>query len=154
MGEDHFKWITFCIELAKNAREQDEVPVGAILVNSDQIIGQGYNCRESVGRTVAHAEIMALEDYSRSSGKWRVDPGTSLYVTCEPCLMCTGALLWARVENIYFGCPDPKQAGIGRVLTMIKNGTFDHRFSTVSGGILKETCAALLSDYFLMKRKK
>jgi len=142
------------LEVAHLAERADEVPVGAVLVAAGEIIGTGYNRRHTTGRTVAHAEILALEDYSQRASKWRVGPGVSLFVTAEPCLMCTGALLWARVENIYFGCPDPRQAGILRIHSLIEEGVFDHRFAEIRGGIMAESCAALLTEYFRMKRRR
>lgn len=138
--------------LAQRAKELNEVPVGALLVCRDTTIGQGFNRRETSARTAAHAEMEALEDYSRSTGQWRLPPGTSVFVTVEPCLMCTGALLWSRADNIYYGCEDPKNAGIRSVHPLIAEGRFDHRFKQVTGGILGESCALLLSEYFKKKR--
>ena len=140
------------IELAKEAAIADEVPVGALLICDDRIIGQGRNSREETHRTVAHAEVMALEDYSRKTGEWRLPPETMLMVTTEPCLMCTGALLWARVTHLYFGCSDPRNAGIFRLIHLIEAGTYDHRFKTLQGGILSRQCGQLMSAYFQAKR--
>jgi tRNA(adenine34) deaminase len=141
------------VALAEETMARGEVPVGAVLVAEDQILSEGANLRETTGRTVAHAEIVALESYSRSSRSWRVPPGSSLYVTAEPCLMCTGALLWARVERIYFGCLDPKNAGLTRVYPLIAEGVYDHRFQEVRGEISAEICGGLLSRYFRAKRE-
>ena len=146
-------WMSQAYELACSAERRDEVPVGALLVLNGEIIGIGANCRERTHRTSAHAEISAIEDYSQRQGQWRVPPGTSLFVTTEPCLMCTGALLWARVDNIYYGCSDPRSAGLERVLPLVRNGIYDHRFREVRGGILAERCSKLISSYFRRKRK-
>jgi len=147
------KWMQSAFELALQAAEKDEVPVGAILVCNDEIIGAGANARESKAKTVAHAEIQALEDYNQRVSSWRLPADSSLYVTVEPCLMCTGALLWARVTNIYFGCADTKDAGLRRVLPLVEDGTLDHRFSKIEGGVLEEQCSKLMSGYFASKRK-
>jgi tRNA(adenine34) deaminase len=148
------QWMAQAYELAHNAAERDEVPVGAILVRDGEIIGVGANRREAQNRVAAHAEIVALEDYSRRTSEWRIFPGATLFVTAEPCLMCTGALLWARVDRIYYGCSDPKKAGIERVLPLIQAGTYDHRFIEVKGGILAERCSHLMSSYFRRKRRR
>jgi tRNA(adenine34) deaminase len=141
------------LELARLAGERDEVPVGALLVCEGEVLARGSNDRERSGRAVAHAEIEALDEYSAQTGQWRVPPGTSLIVTVEPCLMCTGALLWARVENIYYGCADPRRAGLQTVLPLIEAGRFDHRFKRVEGGLLEERSAALMKEFFRRKRE-
>ena len=148
------QWMNHAYELALGAAARDEVPVGAILVHEGEVVGMGANHRERDQRTVAHAEIMALEDYSRRHKRWRVPPGTVLYVTVEPCLMCTGALLWARVDEVVYGCSDPKNAGLQRILPLIRAGVYDHRFAEVKGGILGARCSQLLSGYFRRKRRE
>ena len=145
-------WMGQACELALQAGQKDEVPVGAILVVDNAIVGTGANRREETRRTVAHAEIVALEDYSQRFSEWRFLPGASLFVTAEPCLMCTGALLWARVENIYFGCSDPRDAALRRLWPLVQSGTFDHRFAEVEGGLLADRCGELLRSYFRQKR--
>jgi tRNA(adenine34) deaminase len=152
MQAKHEDWMAAAVAMAEKAIALDEVPVGAVLVAHDEIIGRGFNLRESSQRVVAHAEIVALESVSLATGSWRLPSGTSLYVTAEPCLMCTGALLWARVDNIYFGCLDPKNAGLTRVSSLIAEGIYDHRFQEVQGEISAEVCGQLLSQYFRAKR--
>jgi len=149
----HEHWMNQALELARAAGREDEVPVGALLVLDGEVIGLGANARERTRRTVAHAEIMALEDFGRRTGEWRLPVGAALYVTAEPCLMCTGSLLWARVSHLFYGCSDPRKAGLGVVLANVDAGTFDHRFQTVQGGILGETCGELMSEYFRRKRQ-
>lgn len=141
------------LRLAKECGERGEVPVGAILVCDGKVIGQGANDRERSGRTVAHAEIVALEDYTRQTGQWRLPLKTSLIVTVEPCVMCTGALIWARAAQIFYGCADPKGAGIRSLLPLIEAGTFDHRFEKVEGGIEEQAAAELMKDFFRKKRQ-
>lgn len=147
-------FIDLAIDLARQAENLDEVPVGAVLVHENKVIAQGFNLRESSGRTVAHAEIMAIEDYNKTSGQWRLPKETSLYVTVEPCLMCTGALLSARVDRIFYGAKDPKGAGLSRFDSIISAGLFDHRFLEVYSDIAGERCAQLMSNYFKRKRAK
>ncbi len=141
------------LKLAEACAQCGEVPVGAVLVCEGKVIGRGANSRERSGRTVSHAEIMALEDYTAQTGQWRVPVNTSLFVTAEPCLMCTGALIWARVSEIYYGCEDPKGAGLRTLLPLIEAGTYDHRFKSVTGGIEKEAAANLLKDFFKKQRQ-
>ncbi len=150
---NHEHWMNQALELAAAAEREDEVPVGAILVRENEVIGLGANSRERTHRTVAHAEIVALEDFSRRTREWRLPPGTTLYVTAEPCLMCTGALLWARASHLYFGCSDPRKAGLQSLLESIEEGIFDHRFEVIQGGILEKECGSLLSQYFRRKRQ-
>ena len=145
-------FIRLALELAKKGLQKDEVPIGAVLVHAGEVIGEGYNCREKSGKTTGHAEIEALEDYNRRTGQWRLPHGTSLFVTVEPCMMCTGALLSARVSKIFYGAPDPKGAGLSLFQPLIDSGTFDHRFEEVVGGVLGEECSQLISSYFQQKR--
>ncbi|NBX83283.1 nucleoside deaminase [bacterium] len=142
------------LSLAEEARVLDEVPIGAVLVHEGRVIGKGHNLRETSGRTTAHAEIQALEDYNQRTKEWRLPAGTSLFVTIEPCMMCTGALLWARLDNLYFGAPDPKGAGLSLFTNLIQQGLFDHKLSEMQGGVLRESCSGLLSSYFKNKRSR
>lgn len=142
------------LELAQAAGQRGEVPVGAVLVHEGRVIGKGSNRREELGRATAHAEILALEDYSRQTGQWRLPPGTSLYVTVEPCMMCTGALLWSRLAEVFYGCADPKQAGLRTLLPLIQGGAMDHRFDKIAGGIEEERCAELMREFFRGRREQ
>lgn len=149
---EHDEWMELALAEARRAAAGDEVPIGAVLVHEGQVIGRGYNRREHSGRTCGHAEILALEDFNQNFGQWRLPPRTSLYVTAEPCLMCTGALIWGRVDRIFFGCPDPKDAGLRSLLGRIDAGDFDHRFEQVVGGIGRLASASLLRSFFQDKR--
>lgn len=145
-------WMNQAIELAKQAALQDEVPVGAILVHGGKVIGSGFNRREQKQLACAHAEIEALTDFSSQQKTWRLPSDTYLYVTAEPCLMCTGALLWARLDHLVYGCSDPKNAGLGVVIKEIESGRFDHRFASVTDNVLETQCAGLLKAFFKKKR--
>lgn len=140
------------IALAKDAEKKDEVPVGAVLVHDGRILSSGFNTREHSGRTLGHAELNALEDFNRAHKSWRLPEDTSLFVTVEPCLMCTGAMLSARLAHLYFGASDTRNAGLSRVLPLIESGVFDHRFTTASGGTRSGECGELMSRYFQSKR--
>lgn len=148
----HESWMHFALDLAVRAEMIDEVPVGAVLVHEDRVLASGFNRRETDRRVVAHAEIMALEQFNRTQHSWRLPEGTSLYVTTEPCLMCTGALLEARVDNIYYGCSDTKGAGLSTVLPLIQQGRFDHRPRQIVGGILEDVTSQALSSFFTRRR--
>ena len=145
-------WMEEAILQAEQALKHDEVPIGAVLVNGGQIIGAGYNVRESLSKTTGHAEIQALESFNQKARSWRLPPGTSLFVTAEPCLMCTGALLAGRISHIYFGCSDTRGAGLSHIQPFIAAGKYDHQPQTITGGVLRERCASLLSNYFKSKR--
>lgn len=152
MNLSHAENMKLAVELARAAEALDEVPIGALLIHEGNVIGKGYNLREKTGRTTAHAEIQALEDYNQQTQEWRLPTGTSLYVTAEPCLMCTGALLWSRLDHLFYGAYDPKGAGLRNFLPMIEQGLFDHRFKEVEGDILGDLCGSILSQYFKKKR--
>ncbi|MCB0418904.1 MAG: nucleoside deaminase, partial [Bdellovibrionales bacterium] len=148
-------WMKQAYALAEEAASlYGEVPVAALLVRGDQIVGRGTNERLRSERTASHAEIVALEDYNLRFGRWRCEPGTSLVVTTEPCLMCTGALLWARVDHLYFGCEDPRGAGLLRIQPLISEGVYDHRFCSIHGGVLGEECSAMMRSFFSRMRAR
>ena len=136
---------------AQKAFEEDEVPVGAVVVYKDRIISRAYNQVERLKDPTAHAEMLALTSATNYVGsKWLL--GASLYVTIEPCSMCVGALVLARPKNIYFGAKDPKTGACGSVLNIVKNKKLNHHLE-VKGGILKEQCALLLKEFFKKKRR-
>lgn len=147
------KMMALALDLARQAEAHDEIPIGAVLVQGDRILAQGCNRREETHRTCGHAEIEALEKYNAAERSWRLPPHTTLYVTLEPCLMCTGALLWARLDHIVFGCADTKNAGLLKIQPWIEQGVFDHRFRSVRSGVQGEACGEILSDYFRKKRE-
>lgn len=138
------------LELARQALELDEVPVGAVVTVRGAVVGEGYNLRESAGNALAHAELRALETACRTVHGWRL-PDSVLYVTLEPCLMCGGALLGARVERVVYGAPDARGGAFGGLTDFAAlPGTFR---PTVTGGVREEECRALLAEYFRRKRE-
>jgi tRNA(adenine34) deaminase len=139
------------IELARAAMAADEVPVGCVVLDaSGRIIGRGHNRRESDGDPTAHAEIIALREAAVATGHWRLE-GCSAVVTLEPCPMCAGALVNARIARLVFGCADPK-AGAARTLFQIcDDPRLNHRLEVV-GGVLSDACAGLLQEFFRARR--
>ena len=139
------------LALAETAASYGEVPVGAIVVRDGEVIGRGYNRRESDGSAIAHAEILAIEEACRVVGSWRLG-GCTLYVTLEPCPMCTGAIVNARLDRVVFGVKDPAAGCCGSVLN-INRYPFAHAFDLESG-VCEKACAAILKDFFLQRRKE
>jgi tRNA(adenine34) deaminase len=136
---------------ANKAFEKDEVPVGAVVVYKDRIIARGHNFIESLKDPTAHAEMLALTAAANYLGsKWLSE--CCLYVTIEPCSMCAGALVLARVKNLFYGAKDPKTGACGSVVNIINHKKLNHRVKT-KGGILKEECGSLLTEFFRKKRK-
>lgn len=134
-----------CIQLADIAAENGDVPVGAVIVKSGEIIGEGINRREQRKNPVLHAEIEAIEAAAKTLGGWRLD-NCDLYVTLEPCPMCAGAIINARIKNVYFGAYDKKAGSLG-TLTDLSEIKFNHK-PVVWGGMLQDECANQLSAFF------
>lgn len=137
--------------LAKKAEEQDEVPVGAVIVRDGEIIASAYNRRQTDKCATAHAEILAIEEACRRLGGWRL-PRAVMYVTLEPCPMCAGALVNARVEKVVFGASDIRFGALGSLFNLSEL-PLNHKLA-VEGGVLGEECKNVLSEYFKRKRKK
>jgi len=133
------------INEAGKALAAGEVPVGAVVVVENQIVGRGHNRRESRQDPLAHAEIEAIHTAAAHLGSWRV--GGTLYVTLEPCAMCAGAIILARIERLVFGAPDPKAGAVGSVVNLLQPGLFNHSVQ-VSAGLLADECGALLQEFF------
>ena len=144
-------YMKIAYELAKEAGFAGEIPVGAVVVLNDKIIGKGFNKRESKSDISSHAEIEAIKDAEKTLGNWRLD-GATLYVTLEPCLMCSGAILQSRVSKVVFGSRDEKDGAIVSNY-FVFDSPCSHERPLVYGDILKEECDALLKDFFASKRK-
>lgn len=141
------------LELARLAQECGEVPVGAIVVKDGEIIGRGFNQPIRSADPTAHAEIMALRDAAQRSANYRL-PGCTLYVTLEPCLMCTGAIFHARIDRVVFGASDPKTGVAGSVINLYDESRLNHHAQQVTPGVLADECGALISDFFKARRKR
>ncbi|MBI2646329.1 MAG: tRNA adenosine(34) deaminase TadA [Deltaproteobacteria bacterium] len=135
---------------AEKAYAQEEVPIGAILVSKNRIISEGFNLREAQNDPTAHAEIIALQKASQKLKSWRLE-GTTLYVTCEPCLMCAGALVQARIERLVYGCADPKAGAVSSLYQTLQDSRLNHQI-IVQGGVLEEECRELLQKFFKLRR--
>ena len=138
------------IEQAKLAALAGEVPVGAILVRDGQVIGRGFNQPIGNHDPSAHAEMLALRTAAQGVANYRL-PGATLYVTLEPCVMCSGAMLHARIDRVVFGAPDPKTGAAGSVLDIFASKQINHQ-TQVEGGILAEECGQILRDFFRERR--
>lgn len=149
--ENDIKFMREVLALAKKAAELGEVPVGAVVVNSEGIvIADAYNLRENKKSVIAHAEIIAIEQACRKLGDWRLS-GCTLYVTLEPCPMCAGAIVNSRISRVVFGAYDMQAGCCGSVINF-NAYPFNHAFE-IEGGVLKDECSAILADFFKNKRK-
>jgi tRNA(adenine34) deaminase len=135
---------------AERALEHDDVPIGCVVVHAGEVIGSAPNERELRGDPTAHAEILAIREASERLGGWRL-LDTVLYVTLEPCAMCAGAMVLARIPRVVWGAPDPKAGAAGSVLDVLDEPRLNHR-PEVAGGLLAEDSAALLRDFFASRR--
>ena len=139
------------LELAREAGRQGEVPVGAVAVMGGQVVGRGANRRETDLDPLAHAELLALKEAAVRLGRWRLT-GVTLYVTLEPCPMCAGAIVNARVDRVVYGCSDPKAGAAGSVVDLLRHPVLNHR-PEVCEGIRAEESAELLRGFFRERRK-
>lgn len=143
-------WMQRALELARKAQALGEVPIGAVLVRDDQIIGEGFNAPISQQDPTAHAEIMALRDAARRIGNYRL-LNTTLYVTIEPCSMCAGALIHARVAQLVYGASEPRSGAAGSIFDILQSASLNHRVE-VRHGVLAEECADLMQAFFRTRR--
>jgi tRNA(adenine34) deaminase len=143
-------FMQMAIRDAQIALEHGDVPIGAVVVCDGEVVGEGHNERELRQDPTAHAEVIALREAARTLGSWRILDSV-LYVTLEPCPMCAGAIVLARVPRVVFGCTDPKAGAAGSVLDILAEPRLNHR-PEVAGGLLAPECAALLQDFFSSRR--
>jgi tRNA(adenine34) deaminase len=145
-------WMLVSLQEAQAAAELGEVPVGALVVHHGVIIGRGHNLREASNDPTSHAEMIAIRQAAAALGSWRLLDCT-LYVTLEPCVMCMGAIILARIPRLVFGCRDPRAGAVGSIYNFSQDERFNHRVE-VTEGVLGETCSELLSDFFRQLRAK
>ena len=148
--QSHEHWLREAINEAKLAAEKGEVPVGAVVVSDGRIIGRGHNRVESLNDPTAHAEILAIGAAGDQGQDWRME-GATLYVTLEPCTMCSGAILLARVSKVVFGAADPRAGAVASTARLLEGNPYNHGVEIV-GGLLAEECGALLKEFFRKKR--
>ena len=142
-------------EALRQARKADallEVPIGCVIVQNDKIIARGYNRRNTDKNTLSHAELNAIRKASKKTGDWRLEDCT-MYITLEPCQMCAGAIVQARMGRVVIGAMNPKAGCAGSVLNLLEMPEFNHQVQ-VERGVLEEECSTMLSDFFRMLRKK
>ena len=148
MGDEHY--MREALDEAANAEARGEIPVGAIVVKDGKVIGRGFNHPISAQDPTAHAEVVAMRNAARAIGNYRLT-GCELYVTFEPCVMCAGAIMHARLSRLAYGATDPKTGGCGSVVDLFGQKKLNHH-TTVTGGILAEECGARLSAFFVDRR--
>ena len=150
----HEKYMDKAIAQAKRAYANGDVPIGCVIVHDDRIIARGFNKRNLKKTTLAHAEILAIEQASKKLGDWRLE-GCTLYVTLEPCQMCAGAIVQARIPKVVIGAMNPKAGCAGSILDLLQEKRFNHQVDKVIG-VLQEQCSQMMQDFFreLRRQKK
>src|SRR5512146_1409043 len=143
-------WMREALALAREAGERGEVPVGAVAVLEGRVVGRGANARESAHDPTAHAELLAIQDAARTLGRWRLS-GVTLVVTLEPCAMCAGAMVLARIDRLVYGASDPKAGAAGSLMDLSADPRLNHRFP-VERGVMAEEAGELLRTFFRTRR--
>ena len=146
------KYMKEAIEEAKKAAAMGEVPVGAVIVKSGEIIGRGHNLTETLKDPTAHAEIIAIRQAAANLGGWRLTD-CCIFVTAEPCSMCAGAIVWARIQKLYIGTMDPKSGACGSVFNIPQEKKLNH-FVEIETGLMQKECSFLMKNFFKQLRKK
>lgn len=149
---DDEKYMKMAIKLAKKAADMGEVPIGCVIVYEGKVIARGYNRRTMDKSTLSHAEILAIKNASKVVGDWRLE-GCTMYVTLEPCQMCAGAIIQARMDKVVIGCMNSKAGCAGSVLNILEHEGFNHQ-AVVERGVLEEECSILLKEFFSNLRKR
>ncbi len=151
MTEDE-KYMKQAIKLAHKAYDNGDVPIGCVIVHEGKVIARGYNRRNKDGQVLAHAELMAIRKASKVLGDWRLEECT-MYVTLEPCQMCAGAIVQARIPKVVMGCMNPKAGCAGSILNLLDIKEFNHQVETVKG-VLETECSVLLKTFFKQLRQQ
>lgn len=144
------KWMRRALQQAEQAASVGEIPVGAVIVHEGEIIGEGYNRRELDKDPTAHAEMVAIRRAAETLGAWRLT-GSTIYVTIEPCPMCAGALVLARVQRLVFGATDPKAGATGTLWNLVQDARLNHRLE-VTSGVLAAECSNVIRSFFRARR--
>ncbi len=151
-NNQNIQWMKVAFREAEKAFESDEVPIGAIVVKDGKIVGRGYNQTETLQDGTAHAEMIAITSAANSIGNWRLDECT-LYVTKEPCLMCSGAIVNSRIKMVFFGAYDIKYGCASSLYQLCSSPKFPHR-AAVRGGVMQEECTRIIQEFFYIQRAK
>ena len=146
------KYMRAALKQAEKAYNLGETPIGCVIVHEDKIIARGYNRRNTDKNPLAHAEVAAIKKASKKLGDWRLEECT-LYVTLEPCQMCAGAIVQARIKKVYIGCMNPKAGCAGSIMNLFNVDAFNHQVES-ENGILEEECSMLLKEFFRNLRNK
>ena len=149
---DQERFMKEAIRQAKKARALEEVPIGCVIVHEGKIIARGYNRRNTDKNTLSHAELNAIRKASKKLGAWRLE-GCTMYVTLEPCKMCSGALVQSRIDEVVIGCMNPKAGCAGSVMNLLQIEGFNHQVK-ITEGVLEEECSEMLSAFFRELREK
>ena len=149
---DDERWMQMALTLAESAEKAGEVPVGALIVKDNELIGEGYNQPINDNDPTAHAEIIALRQAAKNISNYRITGNTTLYVTLEPCIMCAGAIVHARINRVVFAAFDPKTGAAGSVFSLLENENNNHQVK-VTGGVLEEKAAEQIRQFFKLRRQ-
>ena len=150
--DKEIKYMKKAIKEAKKAELIDEVPIGCVIVCNDKIIARGHNVRETKKTPLGHAEIIAIDKASKKLGRWRLED-CDIYITLEPCIMCSGAIIQSRIKRIYFGARDYKGGALGSSIDVLTASNINHH-PEVYPGILEDECSSIITNYFKHKREK
>ena len=150
--EQHERYMRQAIKLAKKAADMGEVPIGCVIVYEGKVIGRGYNRRTTDHNALAHAEITAIRKACKKMGDWRLEDCT-MYVTLEPCQMCSGAIVQSRMKKVVIGCMNPKAGCAGSILNLLQVEAFNHQVE-MEVGVLGEECSNLMTNFFKELREK
>jgi tRNA(adenine34) deaminase len=151
MTQDDERWMGEALRMAAVALDHDEVPVGCLVVHNGHVVGRAHNQRETLQDPTAHAEMIAITQAAEALSSWRLT-GCTLYVTLEPCIMCAGAIILARIDRLVYGAKDPKAGAIESVFKILDERRLNHRVPA-TGGVLAADCGAILSEFFRGKRR-
>lgn len=152
VSDRDIKYMKEALKQAKKAAALGEVPIGCVIVCNDKIVGRGYNRRNTDKSTLSHAELTAIKKASRKTGDWRLE-GCTLYVTLEPCQMCSGAIVQARIDRVVMGAMNPKAGCAGSTLNILQNPDFNHQVE-MTRGVMGEECSKILKEFFTDLRKR
>ncbi len=152
ISEEDKRFMRMVIDQAKNAEDNGDVPIGAVIVHQGQIIAKAYNQREQLQDPTAHAEIIALTQAAAALEKWHLN-GCTMYVTLEPCPMCAGALVLARIDRLVYGCDDPKAGACKSLYNIVQDGRLNHRVE-VTSGVMEKQCRQQLQRFFARRRQQ
>ena len=149
--EKEIKYMKEAFKEAKKAELIDEVPIGCVIVKDDKIIARGHNQRETNQSPIGHAEIIAINKASKKLKSWRLE-GCDIYVTLEPCIMCSGAIIQSRISKVYYGAFDPKGGALGSSINVLEAKNINHHPEVISG-VMQEECSKIITNYFKAKRQ-